>query len=131
MTNFSDVLSYIGAQATSAEIRQLFDVGNDRIKVLRKIEAAQTACAVVPGETKAKIKDIRPKYLNGLTGTVTGVENAGRGKQVATLELDANSSLTYRLASRRGGMITSLDEDRPAFVNGIPVSCLELLLPHE
>lgn len=115
MTAFSDVLTYVATQASRAEVEQLFDAGNARIKVLQTVRAGETLAQLVPGESRVRITDIRPKYLSGITGTFLHFDSGRGGKQVCVIKADAQFASLARRSSYS-------DE-----IRGIPASCLELI----
>lgn len=125
MTDFNDVLTYVSTRATRDEVKQLFDAGNARSRVLQTIAAAETASALEPGVSVVRVKDIRPAYLKGLTGKLLTVETMGR-KQVARLELDRMSSLMYS-RNKRGGFVMDSTSPELSILDGIPLSCLEIV----
>lgn len=88
MTTYSDVLNYMSNQATESEARALFDAANARLKVLRAATAAQNIASLTP-DTRVRTGGLKPKYLNGLTGSVVGVEG-GRVR----IKLDEDSRFT-------------------------------------
>jgi len=110
---FADVLTYVATRATEAEIRQLGAAGNAAIKALRAQTAAVVGAQLVPG-TRVRLSDVRPQYLNGLTGAFVSMK-PGQGKPRATIELDEESR---RYAGRYApdGKLT-----------GVPVSALKII----
>lgn len=113
LTDFKDVLEYVGNTATAEEVRALFDAGNARIKHVRSLQAAETAAAVKVGDT-VTTGGLKPAYLNGLTGTVKSVDRRARRTDV-TIDLDESS---VGKAGRYGwnGMLS-----------GVPVSAITIL----
>lgn len=111
MTSFQDVLTYVATQSTDAEIRALFNAGNARTKVLRSLAAAELTAQLTPG-TRVRVKDIRPKRLQGVTGVFVSSRTAG-SKTVATLRVDAAYDLVPDVWNGE--------------LSGIPLSCLELV----
>lgn len=73
MTTFDEAFAYIANEATEEQIRAIFHVGNARIKNLRAVTAAANIANLSPGTT-VRLQNLKPKYLNGLTGTVQAVE---------------------------------------------------------
>ena len=66
MTTFDEVRSFIGRDADLSQLNELQEL----------ITHAKRgrAFSIAPG-TRAKLVNIRPKYLEGMTGTVRGIRN--------------------------------------------------------
>lgn len=95
MSNFAEFLSYMATSATESEVRAVFEVGNQRLKTIRTVTAAENLASLQPGQV-VRLGGLKPKYLNGLTGTVQSIE----GSRVR-VKLDDVSALT---ASRYVGL---------------------------
>lgn len=91
MTTFSDVVAYVTNEATESEARALFDTVNSRLKALRAATAAENIANLKP-DANVRLGGLKPKYLNGLTGSVVSIE----GTRVR-VKLDDQS---YRTAGR-------------------------------
>ena len=72
---FTDVTTFITNDATEAEL--------ERIRVLAietgRSKAKQAAYSLPPG-TKVRTRDLRPKYLSGLTAEIIGIAEKGNLK---------------------------------------------------
>lgn len=115
----TDVINFIDKEATRAQLRVIFDAGNARYDTLRRLEAVANMDSMTPG-TRVSIKDIKPKYLIGMTGTFVSFVSDGV-KNSATIELDPASWRVY--SSRRHGYA----EGHSHRVSGIPMSCLQVV----
>ena len=71
MATLQDTIGFIATEASESDIERIFDAARQRSRALRQIAAA----AVSVGST-VKVTDISPKYLGGLTGTVTSIRGA-------------------------------------------------------
>jgi hypothetical protein len=94
LTTFREVLDYVGQAANDDEIRALFTAGNARIKQLRALDVAEKAATLKVGDA-ILTSNLKPAYLNGLSGTILSVDRSGR-KVTATLRLDDASALQAR-----------------------------------
>jgi hypothetical protein len=81
-TTLSDVLGFISSTATTEDLAAISPLMNERRKILAKVEASLNKAVLVPG-TKVRLSGLSPKYLNGLTGTVTGPGRRPNDLQVA------------------------------------------------
>lgn len=109
-TTKEDVYNFIYTSDNMETLRALNESVVDRIKHLRRRNAAKVADRLEIGN-KVRIKDIRPKYLNGLMGEVSGF----RGRYV-DVKLDEQSLGYVPSHKLRMGILT-----------GIPVACLEII----
>lgn len=89
--SITDVVAYIQQQADEHDIDSVLAA----VKTRRKLLQDQEAAAVKEGSA-VELRGLRPKYLNGLAGTVARIESNG-ARRIATVTLDATS--TQRLAS--------------------------------
>jgi hypothetical protein len=110
---FADVLTYVATTATADEVKALFAAGNARVKAVRAANAAVVSGLLEPG-TSVELVNIRPAYLNGLTGTFVRL-NDGRGKQRAIVQLDAASAAKAGRYAPDGKLA------------GVPVSALKIV----
>ncbi|WP_431983823.1 hypothetical protein [Streptomyces qinglanensis] len=77
------------------------DLDRIRAAVKRRNGALQEArAALVTTGSTVRIKNIRPKYMSGLTGKVTEIRE-GRSATKAVIELDSDSSTAARMSSTR------------------------------
>jgi hypothetical protein len=107
-----EVLDYISSSATADDIEMLRPLANLRSQILRTAESA-----LVRVGHQARIRNLNPAYLKGLTGTVAKLER-GRGEMLATLTLDDASVAAVSRASK-GRFGKDID--------GIPIASLELI----
>ncbi|MFJ3714092.1 MULTISPECIES: hypothetical protein [unclassified Streptomyces] len=82
----AQVVRYITLHADETDIDRIYAAAKERGRTLRNIRAA----AVTKG-VDVTIAGIRPAYLNGLSGTVTELEQK-RTQTVVTVRLDAEST---------------------------------------
>lgn len=75
MTTFAEVLAFVGNEATDSQVRAIWDAGNARMKHVRSLAAAENLGNLQPGQT-VRLQGLKPKYLNGLTGTVQAIEGS-------------------------------------------------------
>lgn len=66
MTTMDEVRTFVGKEANLTELDELKGL----IERAKKYQASR-----IPVGTRARITDVRPKYLAGLTGEVVGFEN--------------------------------------------------------
>jgi hypothetical protein len=90
-TGINVLADYIRDYATDGDLEILANAVAHRRQALRDRDAA----AIQPG-VPVVVRDIRPKYLVGMTGTVTAITTYRRRRH-ATIALDRDS--TQRLAS--------------------------------
>ncbi|MFH0246382.1 hypothetical protein ACGRHY_29075 [Streptomyces sp. HK10] len=88
-------IGFVSLHASQDDLDRIYAAAKQRTKVLREARAA----AVTKGVT-VRIDNIKPKYLSGLTGTVTDVSQS-RTRTLVTVELDPESTTTLRMASAR------------------------------
>lgn len=105
-----DAVAFIN-NASKEDLDRLFAAINLRDRALREEQAA----AVAVGMT-AKIADIKPKYLSGLTGTVESIQGSS-----AAFRLDKAS--TNRLRWSRTKYFISPDVEE-YILRGVPLSCI-------
>ena len=94
MTTFSDVAEYIG-RATEAEVRTMFDLGNARVRAIQAVEAAEAFNNLKPGD-KALLKNLKPKYLNGVQVIVSAKRAAKTGYLHVEVDPDDTSTDAFR-----------------------------------
>lgn len=113
-----DLITFVLNQAGEDDLDALADAARRRRDALRAIAAA----AVSEGN-RVTIRDISPKYLNGLTGTVKTIETI-RKKRCAVVTLDKDSTQKLALSSARYDWLFNQDShDLP----GIPLSCCKVI----
>lgn len=113
--SLTDALTFILTSASNEDISRVID----GIKSRRSILATINAASVAIGE-KVKLDGLKPKYLNGLTGTVESI--SGRS---ATVKLDARSTQELRWSGRRTHFIEADATEYP--VRGLPLSTLTIV----
>jgi hypothetical protein len=101
------VLSYIHSTNEDGDLDVIFDACRARRKTLGSIKAA----TVKEGD-RVRIDGISPKYLAGVTGTVTSIDRSRKGG-IAVVEADRPV-----FGSRHRGETT---------IAGIPTACLNIL----
>lgn len=110
MATLVDTLGFIASEADETDVERLFDALSARRSALRAVRAAAVTIGV-----KVQIDQISPKYLIGLTGTVTSI----KGKR-ATVTLDEKSTGVLRYAGSR----FSVSPDATSYdLTGVPLSC--------
>lgn len=112
------VVEFLTTTATEHDLDVVVDALRGRRAALAKV----TAAAIKRGVT-AKTKNLKPKYLSGLTGDVTEIES-GRGESKAHLLLDENSSssLDRYPGARRYCLVDPATGRR---ILHVPVTCLD------
>lgn len=98
MTTFKDVIAYVTNEATAEEASALFTAANSRQRALRAATAAENIASLKP-DTRVRTGGLKPKYLNGLTGSVVAIEGSN-----IRVKLD-NVDLAGRYANRLDGTI--------------------------
>src|SRR5690625_1295834 len=101
-TTLSDVLAYIANEATTTDVQPIADAIRQRQKPLMD----QRAATVTEGTT-GTLANITPKYLNGLSGTVTDVIGSR-----ATFLLDEASTNILRATRQRRFPVSPNEERR-------------------
>jgi hypothetical protein len=105
------LITFVLNQASEDDLDTLADAARRRRDALRTIAAS----AVSESDTLT-IRDISPKYLNGLTGTVKTIETI-RKKRCAVVTLDQDSTQKLALSSTKYDSLFNQDShDLP----GIP-----------
>jgi hypothetical protein len=112
----TDLIRFVLDQADEADLDALGEAARQRRTSLRAI----TAAAVKEG-APVKIRDIKPKYLNGLTGTVKAIETI-RAKRCAVVTLDRDSTQQLAIASAKYASLINHDSYD---LTGVPLSCCE------
>lgn len=112
-----DVIAYIIDKADESDLDTLTLSIRRRRDALRAVAAA----AVTVGAS-VTIRDVSPKYLNGLTGTVTNIETRAR-KQIASVELDRESTRRLALSSTK---YAYLIDHRSYELSGVPLACCDV-----
>lgn len=113
----TDLVRFVLNQADEADLDALIEAARERRKSLRAI----TASSVKEGAT-VKLRDIKPKYLIGLTGTVKAIETIRR-KRCAVVTLDRDSTQKLAISSPSHGWLFNHDSYD---LTGIPLSCCEM-----
>lgn len=111
----TDVTAFIQQKADTDDLDTLHNAIRTRHKLLREQSAAAVKTVTTYG--------LSPKYLDGLTGAVKSIEQAG-GRRIATVTLNEES--THLLASR-SGKYGSLYSHSSYDLTGIPLTALR---PH-
>lgn len=108
----SDALEFIRSHATASDIEKIYAATKERTRNLRAVTAAR-----VQAGANATLDGLSPKYLNGLTGTVSSIQGA-RGD----VRLDARSTRDLRYLGARKYFISA---DTTEFtLRGVPLSCI-------
>src|SRR5579872_779022 len=90
-----EVVQHIADGEYDKELDSLIRVALDRRRYLQSVIATVNQSEFVPG-TRVRLVDIRPKYLIGLTGTVSQLPSTRRGDLM--VEFDDQS---YRYVQHR------------------------------
>lgn len=105
-----DSVTFILTEASEADVSRIFAACRQRTATLRTVAAAAVQVGMA-----TRLDDLSPKYLNGLTGTVTSIKGAR-----CTVELDERSTTRLRYAGRRRFYIP---EDAAHYsLTGVPTS---------
>ena len=75
MSNLQTVIAGIYDLNDLNDLKKVFDAASDRQKSLRKRDAAVAVSTLAVGD-QVKLRDISPKYLNGATVEVTGINGS-------------------------------------------------------
>lgn len=87
----TDALGFIATAATNDDLDRIYEAANARAKVLRDQRDAERAAVLTVGAS-VEVDGVRPKYLNGLRGTVASIT----GQRVTvTLDADSTRRLSY------------------------------------
>jgi hypothetical protein len=119
-TELADVVEFVYADATLADIERIHVATKARIATLRAIRAASVEVGTV-----AKVVNIKPQGLAGMVGRVVEVEGSG-ARQYAVLMLDGASTNALRHGRTKHAtrILPGAVEYR---LTGIPLACLEPL----
>lgn len=116
--NTTDLIAFVLNQADETDLDALVQAARERRKALRTIAAA----AVKEGVT-VTIRDLTPRYCNGLTGTVKAIETVRRDR-CAVITLDRDSTRRLALSSGKYGL--TLDDDSYD-LTGVPLTCCKVI----
>lgn len=108
----ADVRAYVNQIQTIDEIDAMFALLKARVNTLR-VEAVAFNVATLSKGDRVRVRDIKPKYLNGVTGTLDHFETRPGGKKIAAIKPSADDEFT----------VSHLLID--GLLKGIPVSCVE------
>ena len=118
-TTLVDIQDFITSQADSEDLSQILGA----VKARRASLEIKAAAAVETG-ARVELHNLRPQYLNGLTGTVKETEG-GRGQRRVTVTLDESSTSRLRIDGARRFYVprdvTSYD------LNRVPAACCKVL----
>ncbi|AVZ70901.1 hypothetical protein SLUN_00075 [Streptomyces lunaelactis] len=119
MSTREQALEFITLHATQSDLDRVYAAAKQRTQTLRDLRAA----AVSEG-TEVRLSKIKPKYLNGLTGTVKTVEQK-RTRAIVSILLDEESTENMRhiLYVERGV--------KRHLLTGVPASVCEVLAPKD
>jgi len=111
----SDALNFILTGASNEDLTRVIEAIKSRRSILSTINAASVTVGA-----SVKLDGLSPKYLNGLTGTVSSI--SGRS---ATINLDARSTQDLRWSGRKRFFINDGVTEYP--LGGIPLSTLSIV----
>jgi hypothetical protein len=114
MTTITEVLDFIGHEATVRDTERIQQVLTVRIKAVRAVRAA-----TIEVGAQVTIKNIAPKALNGLTGTVSSIDG-NRG--TVTLDEPSTRTLSYARTKYANRIIPGATSHP---IGGIPLTCME------
>ena len=106
----TDIVDFLHSQATEADLDVMIKAIRNRRKALGDITAAAVKVGI-----NVRLDVLSPKYLNGLTGTVSSIDS-GR----AHVDLDENSTDLLRERSKRF-YVSPMNQSYT--LRGIPMSC--------
>ncbi|MEU7480492.1 hypothetical protein AB0A63_31255 [Lentzea sp. NPDC042327] len=116
--NMAGVVSFVLEEADADNLDNLVEAIRSRRQILADIASA----SLTEGAT-VTTHNLRPKYLDGLTGAVTTiVRGRGRGRAHATVRLDKASTAELRVRSSKFHHLAGRDSYD---LQGIPLSCLK------
>ncbi|GGX46372.1 hypothetical protein [Streptomyces noursei] len=104
-------IAFISLHATQEDLDRIYATAKQRSKALREARAASVAKG-----TLVRLGNIKPKYMDGLTGKVVEVRQ-GRSTTKVDIELDAES--TDRLRMHRDNVPDDVERHR---LNNVPAS---------
>ncbi|OEJ20910.1 hypothetical protein [Streptomyces subrutilus] len=116
------VAEFIVNDADAEDIDRIIEAVNTRRSTLRQRAEAIAAASVKTG-ARVELHNLTPKYLNGLTGTVTKVD---RGRKVrATVKLDEASTKQLRWSGARRFFVSENVAEYE--LGGVPVASCKAL----
>ncbi|MDA3644360.1 hypothetical protein LZ318_30890 [Saccharopolyspora indica] len=115
--SITDVVRWIQESSSEGDFDVILKAINTRARAL-----LDQAAANVRTGSRVRTHSLKPKYLNGLTGTVKTIETE-RGKRLATVSLDADSISKLGTTQRYGHL---WGQEKHDFA-GIPVHCLTVV----
>lgn len=121
MTLASTTLTDIAANADESDLERVIAAVKARRTALGQVRAA-----AVQVNAHVELHGLTPKYLNGLTGTVTSIT---KGKAVVTLDNPSTRRLAAGDQRSRFGLSFATANDMTAVhpVRGVPLQCLKVL----
>ncbi|MFE6272190.1 hypothetical protein ACFVQ9_25755 [Streptomyces goshikiensis] len=105
----TDIASFIRDHATPQDLEVLRELRRLRWNIHMTVQGS-----LLREGSIVEIHNMRPKYLNGLIGTVASTGKSHKGDPIATLRLEPTSFT--RLAKAR--------RDATEHLDGIPLKCL-------
>ncbi|MFI8459154.1 hypothetical protein [Kitasatospora sp. NPDC085464] len=111
--SFEQVITYVTNNSTTADLDRFNAVAERRRKHLRSTREAS-----VTVEQWVRLGGLKDFTLNGLRGTVASIDKRGRGKTVASIRLDAESTIRYRSEH----YVATADTEHT--LPGIPLTCV-------
>lgn len=113
-TTLQDVLSFIADKADRDDTDRIFAAARARTKALNAVDAAAVKIGV-----DVELGGLSPKYLNGLSGTVKGIDGS-----YASVLLDESSTVTLRYTPRSRFQVPA--ESQRHLMTGIPLGCCRI-----
>ncbi len=111
-TTLTDATDFIVSRASEEALTQIIEAINQRRKALAAIRTA----SLVTG-SDVRIANIKPHYLNGLTGTIVWIDG-----KAATVELDTESTDRLRFTPSNKRFVVPSDDSRYE-LPGVPLAC--------
>jgi hypothetical protein len=110
-----EVTAFILEHATADDLDRIGGLVRQRHTALREQASADVRVGSI-----IELADLKPRYFNGLCGTVIEIDSGRGGKKAATLRLDKKSVTSLALASDKYAHILGQDSHD---LKGIPLLC--------
>ena len=111
-----NVLQYIAYNATESDVNLFFEALKERRKALGTVKAASVSL-----DATVVLSGLSPKYLNGLSGTVTVLNRSSGSIKRGSILLDEASTKKLRYSGTRYHVPADMGRYT---LGGVPLSCM-------
>jgi hypothetical protein len=107
--DYSFIVDLIETGQVDDMVGLIYDAAVARKEFLKEMRGAMNRATMAPG-TKVRLINIRPKYLHGITGTVSAATPSRRGDIMVDIDPSCHHRLGYRYNKLLGVPASSLEE---------------------